>query len=348
MTSSLPLTAFTDRLTALAAGIGRRDPDGVDHALRLSLAETLYLLHDQLRSQDRPFDRAAFISRLDDARALVERVDTVQPAAGVSRAARPPYETYVADLYSRCWARYDDAQFERTVDMFMERFRLNGVEVDLRSARCLDAGCGSGRYTMAIAKAGAAHAHGIDLSARAAADAAARAERLGYGPRVTFTQGSVIDLPPDWSGRFDFVCSNGVVHHTPDPRKGLAEIHRVLKPRGRAFIMVYGKGGLFWALTDFCRDVLSAVPLDVADAWLQMRGTPVGKIFFCLDHWYTQYQERVTRDEFEARLRGLGFTPITYLPRAMMYDASERYERFPEERDLIGSPDMRYLVTRQT
>jgi SAM-dependent methyltransferase len=342
----LPLAAFIDQLNALAGTIGRRDPDGVDYSLRLAIAETLYLLHDALRSQDHPFDRELFSQRLQDAHTFAERLDPVQPAPGVSRAPRPAYETYVADLYSRCWAKYDDEQFARTVGMFVDRLRLNGVDLDLTGAQCLDAGCGSGRYTMAMAQAGGAHALGVDLSARAAADAGARAERLGYGPRVSFMQGSVIDLPPGWSGRFDFVCSNGVVHHTPDPIKGLAEIHRVLKPGGRAFVMVYGSGGLFWALTDFCRDLIAAVPLDVADAWLAMRGTPVGKVFFCLDHWYTQYQERVTREEFEARLRRAGFTEIRYLPRAMIYDASERYERFPAERDLIGSPDMRYLVTR--
>jgi ubiquinone/menaquinone biosynthesis C-methylase UbiE len=343
---ALPLPTFTDRLAGLSDAIADRDPDGIDYALRLSIAETLYLQHDALRSQERPFDRARFLQYLQDARRFVDRVDAVRAAPGVARLPRPPYETYVSDLYSRCWARYDDAQFERTVDMFRDRFRRNGVELDLSGAACLDAGCGSGRYTMAMAGAGASHALGVDLSARAVADAAARADRLGYGTRVSFVQGSVIDLPSDWSAQFDFVCSNGVVHHTPDPVKGLAEIHRVLKPSGRAFIMVYGQGGLFWALTDFCRDLVVTVPLDVADAWLWMRGTPVGKVFFCLDHWYTQYQERVTRAELEARLRKVGFTEIRYLPRAVMYDASERFERFPEERDLIGSPDMRYLVTK--
>ena len=346
MPSPLPLAAFTARLAGIADLVARRDPDGVDYSLRLAVAETLYLLHDALRSQDRPFDRTSFLQRIDDARTLAERLDPVQAAPGAARTPRPPYETYVADLYSRCWAKYDDAAFARTVDMFTARLRLNDIELDLGGAECLDAGCGSGRYTMAMAQAGAAHALGVDLSDRAVADAAARAERLGYGARVSFMQHSVIDLPPEWAERFDFVCSNGVVHHTPDPKTGLAEIHRVLKPGGRAFVMVYGVGGLFWALTDFCRDLLAAVPLDVADAWLAMRGTPAGKVFFCLDHWYTQYQERVTREEFEARLEALGFTAIRYLPRAMVYDASERYERFPEERDLIGAPDMRYFVRK--
>ena len=346
MSTTLTLDDFTARLSELQGSLAARDPDGIDYALRLAAAESLYLFHDALRSADRSFDRAAFAERIADVRRLVERADAVCPAPGVARLPRPAYETYVADLYSRCWAKYDDHQFGRTVDMFAERFALNGVRVDLSGRDALDAGCGSGRYTLALANLGARHAHGVDLSARAVTEATARARRIGYDDRVSFSQGSVIDLPSDWTARFDFVCSNGVVHHTPDPVRGLKEIFRVLQPGGQAFVMVYGTGGLFWALTDFCREALTPVPLDVADAWLVMRGTPVGKIFFCLDHWYTQYQERVTREELESRLGAAGFTEMTYLPRALVYDASERFERFPEERDLIGSPDMRYLATK--
>jgi 2-polyprenyl-3-methyl-5-hydroxy-6-metoxy-1,4-benzoquinol methylase len=346
MSTSSSLASFEQQLGTLRETIDRRDPEGVGYALRLACAETLYLWHDDLRAQDRAFDRTAFRERLDQVTLFARRCDVIRPAPGVARQPRPPYEEYVADLYSRCWAKYDDDAFARTIDMFGDRFSRNGVSLDLEGRECLDAGCGSGRYTMAMAKLGARHATGVDLSARATSEATERARRLGYGERVSFQQSSVIDLPAEWTGRFDFVCSNGVVHHTPDPVGGLHNIWRVLKPGGRTFIMVYGKGGLFWALTQFCRDVLAPVPLDVADAWLEMRGTPVGKIFFCLDHWYTQYQELVTREEFEDRLRQVGFSDITYLPRALTYDASERFERYPDERDLIGSPDMRYLATR--
>lgn len=344
---TLTLSNFQDRFDALHRLIDARDPEHIDYALRLSIAEHLYLRHDALRSQPRAFDRAAFSTALDDAHRLAERADAVRPAPGVARQSRPPYETYVADLYSRCWAKYDDAQFAATVDMFGERFHRNGASVErIKNGACLDAGCGSGRYTMAMAALGASHATGVDLSARATREAGERAGRLGYGTRVSFQQGSVIDLPSDWTQTFDFVCSNGVVHHTPDPIKGVHEIFRVLKPGGQAFLMVYGRGGSFWALTDLCRALIARVPLDVADAWLTMRQTPVGKIFFCLDHWYTQYQERVSRAEFEARLREAGFTNVQYLPRGYPYDASERLDQFPEEADLIGEPDMRYLADR--
>ncbi len=348
MHQPLTLEYFVNRLDSLRSAVQARDPDGINLALRTALAHTLFLYHDALRSQEHPFDRAAFAARLDDATRAVERSEPVAPPRGVAREPRPPYEQYVADLYSRCWAKYDDVAFSKTVDFFEERLRMNGVSLDpLENAEALDAGCGSGRYTIAMVKAGARHAVGVDLSARAVQEARARAHRLGCGDRIEFMQRSVIDLPAEWSGRFDFICSNGVVHHTPDPVKGLREIARVLKPGGTTFIMVYGKGGLFWALTDFIRDVITPVPVDFTDAWLELHGTAVGKIFFCLDHWYTIYQERVDQKEFEQRLLDAGFVDLQYIPRALVYDSSERLVRYPEEADLIGSPDLRYIARKR-
>jgi SAM-dependent methyltransferase len=346
--ADLGFSSFAERIQRLREEIGRRDPDGVDFALRVGIAHALFLYHDRLRSEEQPFDRAAFARRLDSAYGEVAcRAHVVRAVGANAAAVTAVYEDYVADLYSRCWAKYDDRAFMETVDFFEERFRLNGISLDLTGQECLDAGCGSGRYTLAMVKCGARRAIGVDLSARAIADARARADRLQeFGSKVEFVQGSVIDLPGNWSQRFDFVCSNGVVHHTPDPVKGIDEIFRVLKPGGRAFIMVYGKGGLFWALVDFIREILTPVPVDFAEAWLELSGVPVGKIFFCLDHWYTVYQERLDRSELEARLAGAGFTDIQYLPHARIYDSSERLHRYAEEADLIGSPDPRYLVTR--
>jgi len=46
---------------------------------------------------------------------------------------------------------------------------------------------------------------------------------------------------PFETGEFDIVYSNGVIHHTPNTRDLVAEIFRVLKPGGRAIIMVYAE-----------------------------------------------------------------------------------------------------------
>jgi ubiquinone/menaquinone biosynthesis C-methylase UbiE len=50
---------------------------------------------------------------------------------------------------------------------------------------------------------------------------------------------------PDRS--FDLVSSNGVLHHTPNMPAALAEIHRVLRPGGRATVIVYHRNSIhFW------------------------------------------------------------------------------------------------------
>jgi glycosyltransferase involved in cell wall biosynthesis/ubiquinone/menaquinone biosynthesis C-methylase UbiE len=62
----------------------------------------------------------------------------------------------------------------------------------------------------------------------------------------TFIHHDAETLPfPD--NTFDVVYSNGVIHHTPNTRGVVREIYRVLKPGGRAIIMVYAENSLhYW------------------------------------------------------------------------------------------------------
>jgi SAM-dependent methyltransferase len=47
----------------------------------------------------------------------------------------------------------------------------------------------------------------------------------------------------DFAGdSFDIVYSHGVLHHTPDIEAAVREVHRVLKPGGRAIVMLYHRG----------------------------------------------------------------------------------------------------------
>lgn len=346
----LTLDHLVSRLTRIVAQVEEKDPAGIDHALRLTASFGLYTRFDALRCEDRPFDRAAFAERLSGIEALLRSWRGVRGAqAGVAAADTRSLEEVVAELYSQCWANYDDQAFLESVDLFEERLRISQINPDfLKGTDGLDAGCGSGRYTIAMARLGAAHAIGIDISERAVREATQRSERLGMAHAVSFRQGSVIDMPAEWTGRFDFVCSNGVVHHTLNPTKGLQEIFRVLKPGGRAYVFVYGGGGLFWAMVDAMRALIAPVSLGFANAWLHSLGASPGKIFNFLDHAYVPMQERLTKREFESRLAACGFEGLQYMPRAKVYDASERYYRFPEERDLIGEGDLRYMVLKPT
>ena len=52
---------------------------------------------------------------------------------------------------------------------------------------------------------------------------------------------------PFEDNRFDLVYSNGVIHHTPNTELMVQEIFRVLKPGGKAIVMVYAENSLhYW------------------------------------------------------------------------------------------------------
>jgi SAM-dependent methyltransferase len=53
-------------------------------------------------------------------------------------------------------------------------------------------------------------------------------------------QGSVLELPYE-DASFDHVVSIGCIHHTGDIPKGISEVKRVLRPGGRAMVMLYNR-----------------------------------------------------------------------------------------------------------
>lgn len=55
---------------------------------------------------------------------------------------------------------------------------------------------------------------------------------------VYIVKGSVLNMPFK-EGVFDFAYSFGVLHHTPDPKKGLQEISRVIKNKSSAYLYLY-------------------------------------------------------------------------------------------------------------
>ncbi len=323
--------------------INRCDPTGMAHATRLLVSQSLYKSFDDLRARYEAFDRMAFIQQLARANEFIQLHPEISEAT-VASESRQNIEAITADLYSRCWTYYSDEQFLEMAGLFNRRFIANGIEIDIKGKRCIDLGCGSGRYVIAMADLGADEAFGLDLSEKAIEDANSRSQRLGYGDRCHFKQGSVLELPFS-DGEFDFVSCNGVLHHTTDPFGGLRELARVTKKSGEAYIMVYGSGELWWDLTDMIRSVLEPVPRAFAFTGLELLGVPPGKIFNFMDHMYVPCREVISHQEFQDRLHQVGFKSWKILNRGEMIDSAERKVRFPEDADLVGEADLRYICS---
>jgi SAM-dependent methyltransferase len=98
----------------------------------------------------------------------------------------------------------------------------------------LDAGCGNGRYSIFLLKHADPDARltAFDLSR----NMLARARRRVGSDRVTFAAADLTRLPYQ-SAAFDAVVCGWVLEHLPDPRPGLRELARVLRPGGRLLLM---------------------------------------------------------------------------------------------------------------
>lgn len=110
-----------------------------------------------------------------------------------------------------------------------------------RGRRVLEVGVGLGTDFVQFVRAGA-DAVGVDLTEAAVASVRRRVALEGLDADVLVADAE--DLPfPDAS--FDLVYSYGVLHHTPDTARALAEIRRVLRPDGEARIMLYSRRSWF-------------------------------------------------------------------------------------------------------
>jgi SAM-dependent methyltransferase len=104
----------------------------------------------------------------------------------------------------------------------------------------LELGCGIATDGLQFVRAGARYT-GMDFSPTALGLARECAEREGRAAR--FIHGSITELPFE-DACFDLVYSNGVIHHIPQTKQIVSEMHRVLRPGGTAIVMVYHRGSL--------------------------------------------------------------------------------------------------------
>jgi ubiquinone/menaquinone biosynthesis C-methylase UbiE len=108
--------------------------------------------------------------------------------------------------------------------------------------RLLEVGFGAGTDLLQFAR-GAAIVTGVDLTPRSIEIARRRFEV--YGLTGEFLTGDCENLSFGDSS-FDVVYAFGVLHHTPNTRRAVAEIHRVLRPGGKAIVMLYHRASLYY------------------------------------------------------------------------------------------------------
>jgi ubiquinone/menaquinone biosynthesis C-methylase UbiE len=122
-----------------------------------------------------------------------------------------------------------------------------------RGKQVLEVGVGLGTDFVRFVRAGA-DATGVDLTESAVELVRRRLELEGLDAEVRTADAEAL---PFADGAFDLVYSWGVLHHTPETRRALDEVRRVLAPGGEARIMLYSRRSWFalgvWGKTALLR-----------------------------------------------------------------------------------------------
>jgi ubiquinone/menaquinone biosynthesis C-methylase UbiE len=108
--------------------------------------------------------------------------------------------------------------------------------------RLLEVGCGTGTDSLQFARGGAIFT-GVDLTPRSLEIARKRFEVYGQQGEFIVSDAEQLNFPDE---SFDVAYSFGVIHHTPDSERAVAEIHRVLRRGGKAVVMVYHRSSLYY------------------------------------------------------------------------------------------------------
>lgn len=223
------------------------------------------------------------------------------------------------DTADAFFAKHDAAYFD---DVFSGIDFEQVFDLPAATDRTLDLGCGIGFWTNLFWKRyGVTDLVSGDLSNRSL-------EICRLRTPATTTRKTNAEATGFEDSTFDFVNCQGVIHHTPDTQSCLNEIHRILKPGGRASISVYYENTLV-------KLAGLALPLVSLAARLFLKDKGRGRAFHAAsskDDIVRLYDgadnpigKSYRRAGFEAMLRDAGFTDV----RIGFFFFPFRFLRFP-------------------
>ena len=203
--------------------------------------------------------------------------------------------------------------------------------------RILDAGCGTGQLAIFLSTVGRMVA-GIDLSLNSLRKAKEFKKRFQMKD-VCFAQMNVFSLALK-EQVFDYILSNGVLHHTGDAYRAFQNLCGMLKPGGFIVIGLYNTYGRF--LLNLRRRIFQLTKNRLI--WLDyfMRQKTLGdekKHIWFLDQYCNPHEDTFTVDEVLSWFKQNGINYINSIPKIRLGDRFTSQEQLFEPQEPGGRPD---------
>jgi len=153
------------------------------------------------------------------------------------------WQSHINNEYYTDAARASDSYFD---EIEQRRYRTHYHLPELFATmngdgkKLLEVGCGIGVDSIQLAKRGF-QVTAVDLTENALVVARQFAKRRGVSIDFRLGNAEGLDFP---DASFDAVYSFGVLHHTPDIERSVAEVRRVLRVGGTAYVMLYHRDSL--------------------------------------------------------------------------------------------------------
>jgi ubiquinone/menaquinone biosynthesis C-methylase UbiE len=240
----------------------------------------------------------------------------------------------VGSFYDVVWTEYVPE-----LEASEKHWRLFYSPEEVRGKSVLDAGCGTGIFSVIFARNGAGRVTGIDISAGSLETAKSLKAKFAVD-NAEFRLQDMLRLPFA-DGSFDIVWAWGTVHHTTDPFRAISELIRVLRPGGSLFLAVYKRTKVTF-VHEIIRKTLIRTPRRTWTALSKIMAFLLSPVVFffkkreksrkgekleelILDWYFVPIRHYYTPEEIQDFLKKKGLEVEKFLPASGRFDSSSNF-----------------------
>lgn len=230
--------------------------------------------------------------------------------------------------FGQNWTRFVKKNFKQErCDIAMEKILKFSGRKDMKGLEVIDVGCGSGLHSLGMFQAGADKIHSLDYDQNSVNATRILHDYAKKPPNWTIERGDALDKPYLESlGKWDFVYSWGVLHHTGSMWEAIKNVADMAKPDGYFYIALYSSDADFQPSKEFWLEIKQKY---VHGSWLK-------KKYMVL--WY------VWRFAMQKDIRRLP----EVINRVISYRFNRGMNYFADIRDWLGGWPMEYAGDQET